>query len=171
MAIDPHVKPQLHDRPRSGTPMPPARGFRATRAGDMRREGQPFGELLGNPGPDLGYALHLAEAFREQLELARHEHVDDAMAVATGIAMRRAATFGRAPVKDDVELGFALLGYLGGAPDDLVSWRKLHVEGAGHEYVQRRGVVGAVKAETLRLRPAEVRERLGSWRELIDAGE
>lgn len=167
MAVDPHVKPRLVDRPRSGTPMPPARGFRAERPGDVVRTGQPRGPLLGSPGPDLGYALLLAERFRDRIELAPHEDADDAFAVATGIAMRRCSVFGRAPILPDVELGFTLLGYLGGAPDELVEWRRRHVHGAGHEYTEQRSVVDAVTEEALRLRPSEARQRLASWRDLI----
>lgn len=168
MAVDPHVKPKLVDRPRSGTPMPPARGFVAQRPGDVVTEGQPHGHLLGSPGPDLGYALVLAERFRDRLALAEHEHADDAVAAATAVAMRRCSVFGRAPTAADVELGFTVLGYLGGAPADLVEWRRHLVHGAGHEYAGRREVVDAVREETLRLPPAEARERLRAWRDLFD---
>lgn len=168
MAVDPHVKPRLVDRPRSGTPMPPAVGFRADRPGDVARRGQPRGDLLGSPGPDLGYALLLAERFRDRLELGPHEDPEDAVAVATEIAMRRCSLFGRAPTIVDVELGFTVLGYLGGAPDDLVEWRRRHVHDAGHDYLDRREVVDAVEEEALKLRPAAARERLASWRELFD---
>lgn len=167
MAVDPHVKPKLVDRPRSGPPMPPARPFVAERPGEVVSTGQPSGELLGSPGPDLGYALVLAERFRDRLELAPHERVDDAVAVATGIAMRRCSLLGRAPTALDVEIGFTALGYLGGAPPDLVEWRAQHVRGASHEYAERRHIVDSVDEAALRLRPAEVRERLASWRDLL----
>lgn len=167
MAVDPHVKPNLVDRPRSGTPMPPSRGFVADRAGDSASSEQPRGHLFGNPGPDLGYALTLAERFRDRLELGAHEKAADAVAVATGIAMRRSSAFGRAPISTDVELGLTVLGYLGGAPEDLVTWRVEHVHGASHEYAEALHTVNAVKEEALRLAPAEARERLSSWRDLF----
>lgn len=169
MAVDPHVKPRLVDRPRSGTPMPPARGFRASRPGDVLDEGgQPRGDLLGSPGPDLGYALLLAQRFRDRLRLGEHESADDAVTVGTAVAMRRCSIFGRAPTTIDVELGLTILGYLDDAPDDLVEWRKHHVHGASHEYVEQRAVVDAVREEALRMTPAQVRERSGTWRELFD---
>ena len=168
MAVDPHVKPKLVDRPRSGTPMPPARSFVAGRPGDVVRDGQPLGHMFGSPGPDLGYALVLAERFTSRIEPAPHEHEADIVAAATGIAMRRAATFGRAPMGLDVEFGLTILGYLGGAPADLIEWRVLHVSGASHEYAEKLHLVNAVKGAALRLAPAEVRERLGTWRDLFD---
>lgn len=168
MAIDPHVKPKLVDRPRSGTPMPPAHGFVAERPGDVVEAGQPRGHLLGSPGPDLGYALVLADRFTERLELTPHGHAADAVAVATGVAMRRCSTLGRAPTAPDVELGFTLLGYLGGAPADLVEWRDHEAHGAGHDDTRQRRVVDAVREDALKLRPSEARERLASWRDLFD---
>lgn len=169
MAVDPHVSPRLVDRPRSGTPMPPARGFRASRPGDVLDEGgQPRGQLLGSPGPDLGYALLLAQRFRDRLQLGEHESADDGITVGTAIAMRRCSIFGRAPTATDVELGLTLLGYLGDAPDDLVEWRKHHVHDASHEYAEQRAVVDAVREQALRLTPPQARDRLSDWRELFD---
>lgn len=168
MAVDPHVSTRLWDRPRSGTPMPPARGFRAQRPAEVVRGGQPSGPLLGAPGPDEGYALLLAQRFHDRLHLAPGEDPADAVAAAAAIAMRRAAGFGRAPVLADVEFGFSLLGYLGEAPPDLVEWRRLRVRGAAHDYVGQRELVDAVKPQTLALQPGEVRECLARWRELVD---
>lgn len=168
MAVDPHVKPRLVDRPRSGTPMPPARGFRAQRPGEVVGSGQPRGRLLGSPGPDLGYALQLAERFRDRLDLAPHEKADDALAAACGLAMRRCSLLGRAPTTRDVELGLHLLGYLGGAPADYVAWRWKEVEGASHEYAERRELVDAVSEDALHLSPEEARQRLSSWRGFYD---
>ena len=169
MSIDPYVKPKLVDRPRSGTPMPPSRPFVAERPGDVVVAGQPRGNMIGSPGPDLGYALLLANRFKDGLDLGAHEHPADAVAAATGVAMRRCSLLGRAPTSTDVELGFTLLGYLGGAPADLIEWRGHHVHGAGHDYTRLRRVIDAVREDALALRPAEARERLASWRDLFDA--
>lgn len=166
MAVDPHVKPRLVDRPRSGTPMPPSHGFRAARPGEVVTSGQPRGDLLGSPGPDLGYALTLAERFRDRLDLAPQEKVDDALAAACGIAMRRCSRVGRAPTSKDVELGLTILGYLGGAPADYVAWRKRHVHGVSHEYTEQRELIDAVRADVLNLTPDEAKPMLASWREI-----
>lgn len=167
MAVDPHVAPRLEDRPRATTPMPPAGRWAATRPGDLAA-GQPAGHLLGSPGPDVGYALLLAERFRDRLELATHEHAEDAVAVGAEVAMRRAAGLGRAPVLADLEWAFTLLGYLGGAPADLLAWRRVAARGASHEYAERREIVDAVRPEALPLSPADVGERLRAWRDLLD---
>lgn len=167
MAVDPHVKPKLVDRPRSGTPMPPSRAFVADRAGDSVTSDLPRGDLFGNPGPDLGYALVLVERFRSRIELAPHENWADAVAMSSGIAMRRCSVFGRAPTGIDVEFGLTIAGYLGGAPAELIEWRVEHVHGASHEYAEALHIVNAVKDDTLGLTPAQVRERLGTWRELF----
>ncbi|MBI2169386.1 MAG: hypothetical protein HYU28_07800 [Actinobacteria bacterium] len=167
MAVDPHVKPRLVDRPRSGTPMPPARHFRPDRPGDVVATGQPTGPLLGSPGPDLGYALSLVDRFADQIELAPHEHRADAVAAGCAIAMRRCSVLGRAPTARDVEFGLTLLGYLGGAPADLVEWRRHAVHGASHHYSELRRVADAARPEILTLSPGEVAERLADWRQLL----
>lgn len=124
---------------------------------------------LGRPGPDQGYGLLLSRRFAGRLELTPGESEDDAMAACVGVALKRAALFGRAPVLADLELAFTLFGYLGDAPEDLVAARRELLLGAHHSYWQARQVADAVPDETLRLTPARARERLGSWRELLPA--
>jgi hypothetical protein len=111
--------------------------------------------------------LSLAQPFRDRLEVADHEHPDDAVAVGAEIAMRRAATLGRAPVGTDLECAFTLLGYLGGAPADLVEWRRPRTHGARREYDARRVVVDAVRPEALALGADDLRAALAEWRTLI----
>jgi hypothetical protein len=86
--------------------------------------------------------------------------------------MKRAASFGRAPVMADLDVGAHLLGYLGGCdPDDAV-WRSAAVDGAEHDYNVRRAICDAVDLDTLRLpsdavssRAFDLRARLrASWR-------
>ena len=48
---------------------------------------QPTGPRLGYPGPDIGYALTLAALIRDEVVTAPGEHVDDAVAGGTAIAM------------------------------------------------------------------------------------
>ena len=57
------------------------------------------------------------------MKLEPHEDADDAVAVVAAIAMKRAATFGRAPTVNDVDFAMELLGYLGDAPEDVRTWR------------------------------------------------
>ena len=82
---------------------------------------------------------------------------------------RRSAHFGRAPVIYDMEWSYTLWGFLGGAPAELVAWRKKMFKGAAEDYWDRRQIVDAVRLETLALTPVQVRERLGSWKELLIA--
>ena len=158
MPTDPFVAPGLDDVPRQepnlapGVKMPAARGWFANRPGDLTG-GQPTGELLGRPGPNVGYALTLAERVRDRLALAPHESADDAVAVVAELAMKRAASFGRAPVMADVDAALALLGYRGEAPADFVEWRATAVHDAAEDYARRRAIVDAVPDAVLRTPP------------------
>jgi hypothetical protein len=124
--------------------------------------------MFGDPGPDLGYGLKLAKRFEDQLQLAPGESAEDAVAGCFAVGTRRASMFGRAPVIYDMELAYALWGFLGGAPSDLVAFRVALFKSAGHHYELQREIVGRVREETLRLTPAQVRQRLGEWQELIE---
>jgi hypothetical protein len=165
VAADPYVAPDLDDRPRQhqnlapGVSMPPARPWVPDRPGDTVVYGQPRGPMVGFPVPNIGYALHLAARLAPRLTLAPGERRDDAVAVVSELGMKRAASYGRAPVLPDLELAATLLGYLGGCdPDDAV-WRARAVDGATHDYAARRALCDAVDVDTLRLPPDEVRHR------------
>jgi len=159
VSTDPFVPETLDTEPRQlpnlppGVHLPPASPWRATRPGDLAG-GQPHGVLLGSPGPDVGYARLLVERRRDRMALAPGEHRHDAEAVVAELAMRRAASFGRAPVLADVDIALELLGYSGDAP----GWRSRLVDEAAHDYARRRRVVDAVPIEVLRL----PHERLGA---------
>jgi hypothetical protein len=158
MPTDPFVTPSLEDTPRQvpnlapGIRYPPAKGWRADRPGDLGT-GQPVGDLLGRPGPNVGYALTLAERARDRLALAQFESADDAVAVTAELAMKRAASFGRAPVMTDVDVAATLLGYKGEVDPAFAEWRATTVRGASHEYGVRRRIVDAVPDAVLRMPP------------------
>jgi len=131
---------------------------------------------LGIPGPDQGYALWLADRFRDRLELGPSEHAEDVLAAAVAIALCRASLFGRAPVATDVELALALFGYLASdsgqsAPWDLVEYRRERIAGAAHDYWRRRAVADEVTEAALRMTPRAVDELRDShrdgWRQLL----
>ncbi|HXY91077.1 MAG TPA: hypothetical protein VEP49_01245 [Acidimicrobiia bacterium] len=179
MPTDPYVAPQLDDAPRQvpnlapGVRYPPAKGWRADRPGDLEGA-QPRGALLGRPGPNVGYALTLAERARDKLSLGPHEAADDAVAVVAEVAMKRAASYGRAPVMIDVDVASSLLGYKGEVDPAFVAWRTQAVHGAQHEYDVRRAIVDAVPDAVLRMPPQvaplmiEFRSQL---RQSLDAGD
>lgn len=166
MAAPDYVPVPLAEQPRSAEPMPPPRRWTATRPGDLQGR-QPTGRRLGSPGPDQGYALALAHRFADRLALAVGEHCEDVLAGGLAVALRRASLFGRAPVVYDLELAFTLFGYLGGAPDSLVAFRRPLFAGASHHYWDQRAIADLIAESTLRLTPAQVRERLDDWRSLF----
>ena len=158
MPTDPFVAPELEDRPRQepnlapGVHLPAAQTWKADRPGDLVA-GQPTGNLLGRPGPNVGYAVTLAARLRDQVQLAPHEHEADALAVIAELAMKRAASFGRGPVLADVEVAATLLGYQGECDDSFAAWRRDVSHGADHEYDVRRTFVDAVPDSALRMPP------------------
>jgi hypothetical protein len=158
MPTDPFVSPTLDDHPRQepnlapGVRLPAARGWVADRPGDLSGT-QPSGPLLGRPGPNVGYAVVLAHRVRDRLSLGAHESIDDALAVVAELAMKRAASFGRAPVMADVDTATSLLGYEGDVDPVFVAWRVRAAHGASHEYGTRRALVDAVPDAVLRMPP------------------
>jgi hypothetical protein len=159
------LSPSDRVRPAERLPVPDA--WRQDRPAEITKPGAPTGRRFGTPGPDQGYGLTLAERFEDRLELGSGEHAEDAMTGCLGVALRRAALFGRAPVVHDLELAFTLWGFLGGAPDDLVEHRMPLFQGVSHDYDRQREIAERVAESTLRLTPAGVRERLSDWRALL----
>jgi hypothetical protein len=102
------------------------------------------------------------------VQLAEHEHLDDAIAGCVAVGLKRAARFGRAPVVYDMELAYTVWGFLGAAPNDLIAFRRSLFLGAHHDYWSQRAIADRVREETLRLTPAEVAARLSDWKSLID---
>ncbi len=169
MPTDPYVPTHRDERPRQkqnfapGIHMPAARSWRADRPGDAIAR-RPVGALVGSPGPSNGFALTLASRARDRFRLEPGEHVEDAVAIVAELAMKRAATFGRAPTKLDVDFAVELLGYAGPAPAEVRTWRPGVVRGASHEYVVRRAIADSVSASLLRLPVTELPEHLSRVR-------
>jgi hypothetical protein len=142
------------------------------RPGELVQTGrQPSGEgAFGFQGPDQGYALLLANSFRGKLGLAEGESEDDAIAGCTAIGLRRASTFGRAPVMHDLRLALELFGFLDETPDpDLVAFRRPLFDqiSSPHYYFALRELVSSIPEETIRMSPNEVRARASQWRSLL----
>jgi hypothetical protein len=149
--------------------MPAARSWVADRPGDLAAR-PPRGPRTGNPRPKLGFALSLARRAQDRFRLEPGERADDAVAVVAELAMKRAATFGRAPTILDVDFAIELLGYAGAAPEDVRRWRPGVVRGAAHEYVVRRAIADAVSTSLLRLPLQDLPEQLAIVRAAIAAG-
>jgi hypothetical protein len=135
-----------------------------SRPSEVRGPTRPAGKKRGNPGPDQGFALKLARRFEDRLVLAEGEVAEDAVAGCTAVAMRRCASFGRAPAVYDLAFGFALWGFLGAAPNDLVAARGPLFRSAAHHYTAQRAIADCVAEEALRLTPDAVASQLGEWR-------
>jgi hypothetical protein len=132
---------------------------------------QPHGPRLGSPGPDQGYVLVLAHRFEGRLYLTDGEHEADAIAGCVGVALKRAALFGRAPVLHDLTVAFTIWGFLREAPDELVALRKPLFEEVvnPNHYPEQRRIVDMVPAEALRMTPQQVADgHIKDWRSLLD---
>jgi hypothetical protein len=147
--------------------LPVPDGWIADRPAEIQGTHQPTGRLLGNAGPDQGYGLKLAKGFVDKIELLEQEHAADAVMGVLPVGLKRASIFGRAPVVYDFELAYTLFGFLGGAPDDLLSLRKQLFSEASHHYEAQRKIADSVPESTLRLTPTQVREQLADWQHLV----
>ena len=156
------------DEVRPAERMPVPRGWVVDRPGEVIDDGPPVGDRFGSPGPDQGYGLKLAKALAPRLQLAQHEHLDDAIAGCVAVGLKRAARFGRAPVIYDMELAYTVWGYLGDAPGDLVAFRRTLFPGCHHDYWAQRAIADRVPDTTLLLTPADAAAELIDWRSLLD---
>src|SRR5215472_3295715 len=137
MAQPEYVPVVARDRVRVSERLPTPSSWVADRPAEVRDQGaQPGGPLFGSAGPDQGYALSLFK--RLHLILGSVAEAD-ARAAVVGVAMKRAALFGRAPVLKDLSVAAGLLGFLGGTP--------AYVDGISHDYLRQRQVVDGFTAD------------------------
>ena len=173
MPMDPFVSIQSGDKPRNkanlapGVTLPAARSWRANRPGEVGPAGEQGG-VFGNTGPNIGYAMSLARRAAERIILLPGEHLGDALAIIGEIAMKRAASFGRAPTSPDVELAIGYLDFEGSSLD-VRDWRPALVHGAGHHWLSRRRAVAAVSEEILHLPFEEALARVREVRSALAA--
>jgi hypothetical protein len=172
MAVDPYVSATRDARPRRKTPMPPAKPWRATRPGETVGHVHPQGGAFGYQGPDQGYALHLARPFEHDVDLAPGERWEDVEYGILGVASRRANLFGRAPIKDDVEVALLAWGFLPDAAarhlvETLVRARRPLFADVVHDHGDQRRIAEAVPEDALRLTPAEARARIAAGESLV----
>jgi hypothetical protein len=148
--------------------MPAPRAWYAHRPGDGAAASEYDGPLLGRPGPNIGYAMTLVGRQRDSWMLDSSEAIDDAGAVVAEVAMKRAARFGRAPVKPDVDLAVKIFGYEGAADAAWVAKRVMLVLGAAHHYDVRRATVDLVPMELLEKVPGDT-SAIATWRSGVSA--
>ena len=168
MAQPDYVPLSSVDRVRLTERLPPPRRWVQDRPGEINVSSHPKGRRLGVPGPDQGYAMNLAEKLEDRLQLAEGERAEDVTAGCVGVATRRAAMFGRAPVMADLQVAFGIWGFLGDAPQELVDLRKPLFQGTAKAYLDQRAIVDHVREPALRLTPEEVHQELASdWRSMF----
>ena len=153
---------------RSGETLPAAREWRADRPAEVAGP-QPKGKKLGNPGPDQGYAIKLANSFHGQLSLGEHEHEHDVLVGILGVALKRSSLYGRAPVIHDVHRALDTFGFRDpSAKADLVAFRSSLFEAAGHHYELQRTIADIVPASTLEMGTTLFeRAHKSDWRSLL----
>ena len=141
-----------------------------TRPGDIVGF-QPQGEQLGYQGPDQGFALKIANGFRDRLHLQPGEHAADAIKGCLGVGLRRASMFSRAPVVHDLTIAFTIWGFLDPAPPvELVAARASLFTGLGHghHYSSARTLADMVPEATLRMNPQQAAAAYpAGWRALV----
>ena len=59
---------------------------------------QPSCDRLGYQGPDQGFAIKIANGFKDRLQLQPGEHAADAIKGCLGVGLRRASMFSQATV-------------------------------------------------------------------------
>ena len=171
MAAPDYVPTDPVQRVRSyASPPRRASSWRADRAGDLPGA-QPSGARLGNQGPDQGYALRLVHQFADRLHLGDVDQAD-AEAACVAVALKRAASYGRAPVVHDLTAAFTVFGFLDPEPHaELVAYRErvfaeVH---SSHHYTERRQIVDAVPESALRRSIKAITLRYESdWRSNLD---
>lgn len=111
---------------------------------------RPVGGASGSPGPDQGYALGLAVRLKSRVVLGSGERIEDALAAAVAIGLRRAAIFGRGPVSGDIEFALGALGFLGPVDPATATRRQKLISGLSHDYFRQRRLADACDDSALR---------------------
>ena len=121
MGQQPNIELEQRNLPRPTAHPAPARRWRPERPGEVTSpDDMPWGGAFGTIGPDAGYVLRLIRT--TDLVLADGENRHNAEAAIAAVATARSSRFGRAPVREDVELAAVVLGYdTGELPDELVA--------------------------------------------------
>ena len=173
MAAPEHISPKPAGLVRGYTSVPRVPPtWTPDRAGELVGP-QPWGNRLGTPGPDGGFALTLARRAADTLYLADGEHRDDVVAGLAAVAAKRSASYGRAPVVHDVGVAATVFGFHAETTDpELVELRRVAFEGVAnpHRYEARRELTDLVPVAALRRTPEAVTSaHRNDWRSLLAA--
>ena len=156
MAQQPNIEFDPADRPRAVPRPDHARRWKPSdRPGMITSPDEvPRGEGFGTPGPDTGWALRLID--RAEIP-DRTPGLEKVLAALMGA---RAASFGRAPTLEDLEVALLLTGIGEALPEHLVERRHRWVDATTHERPPGRAALADVGTELLRAKPAAVRLRV-----------
>ena len=105
---------------------------------------------LGATEYDLGFGLKLANRVAERAVLGEGEHLADAVSGCFSCGTRKSSFFHRSPVIYDMEWAFTLWGFMEGAPEDLIAFRRPFFVGVAEDYYRQREIVGRVRGEAIR---------------------
>ena len=159
MATKPFVPDNPDTRP-VDEEMPAPAAWYADRPGET--VGDPRATFFGAVGPDLGYVGTLLPQFADALVPGAADR-GDVTAAGAAVARTRAASFGRAPVRQDLEVAFLLLGVLEDTPGDWTSAGQVvaaAVEGCRHDAARAVHVATSLPTDWLRLSADALRARL-----------
>lgn len=114
----------------------------------------PRGDGYGNPGPDAGWAYRI-------IDVADVPDLSSSLRNVLGTLMgARAAFFGRAPTKEDLDVALLLCGIGDALPPGLADRRMRWTDAAAHDKPPGRTALAEVGMDLLRHKPAEVRLRV-----------
>ena len=155
MAQQPNVEITDAERPRRVPEPGPAVKWRSDKPGmPDGPSGTGGGGYYGTTGPDPGWGLKLLAGTDLPSD---DEHLREVVA---GLMLARAATLGRAPVPEDIEVALAICGYGYEAPAEVVERRARWIEAAAHDRRPGATAVAEVERDLLVSKPAEVTTRI-----------
>ncbi|GBD85434.1 hypothetical protein BMS3Abin02_01842 [bacterium BMS3Abin02] len=163
MAQQPNIELDRADLPRPA-PAPAAATWTQRRPGEITTPEQAkWGGSFGRPGPDAGWALHLVQ----DAEFDRGDRPDVLERIVATTAAARAASVGRGPTSEDVEVALILLGLRPEPlPEDVVATladaRRAAIDHAAHERDKGRSFLQAVSMDELAAKPAELLDMLAA---------
>lgn len=152
MAQQPNVEITEAERPRA-IPQPGiAVKWRANKPGiPDGPDDMPGGGYYGTTGPDPGWGLKIVNG----AELPDDD--PDLRKVLTGLVLTRAAAFGRAPVREDLDAALVLCGYFDEPPERIVERRKRWLDASPHEQRPGATAVAEVDRDLLMAKPDAIR--------------
>jgi hypothetical protein len=112
----------------------------------------------------------LAHELENGLALQAGESAHDVIALVAELGMRRAARYGRAPIKADLLVGLALLGLTPGAPPEAVANRRAIAPGCGHDRDACFRAADRFRNEAFELTPRSFPAAYGRFSELLVGG-